>query len=234
MGILGARAVSTCIWSRCVPDRIAVCGSGTQGRRTRTSARQETLHSEPDETFNEREGWKRERPVGMNQGKAGDSGSTLISQIHFWLVPWTVDTTVDDLPYFFYRSPPCFYFNHLAPISRAQNQTTLSRNVNRETKTFILFQPSFPVEFTRKSRNEIRDKLDIFTELRFWTRSYRNEYISVKKISEFISTRIFKSVDNCETWNVDVFTRIVNLKLNFRNKIFNNILRSCFIKERQS
>lgn len=51
-----ARAVSTCIWSRCVPDRIAVCGSDTQGRRTRTSARQETLHSEPDETFNEREG----------------------------------------------------------------------------------------------------------------------------------------------------------------------------------
>lgn len=103
----------------------------------------------------------------MNQGKAGDSGSTLISQIHFWLVPRTVDTTVDldDLPYFFfffYHSPPCFYFNHLAPISRAQNQTTLSRNVNRETKTFILFQPSFPVEFTRKSRNEIGEKISYF------------------------------------------------------------------------
>lgn len=33
----------------------------TREANSNSSARQETLHSEPDETFNEREGWKRER-----------------------------------------------------------------------------------------------------------------------------------------------------------------------------
>lgn len=43
-GNTAARAVSTCIWSRCVPDRIAVCGSDTQGRRTRTPTRGRKLY----------------------------------------------------------------------------------------------------------------------------------------------------------------------------------------------
>lgn len=178
-----ARTVSTCIWSRCVPDRIAVCGSDTQGRRTRTSARQETLHSEPDETFNEREGWKRERPVGMNQEKGGDSGSTLISQIHFWLVPRTVDTTVDldDLPYFFYRSPPLrFYFNstisHLARKTR-RHFPEMSTEKLKPSSYFNLVFP-WNLRVNRETRSE---KSYIFTELRF------------RAVIALISRRIFLS-----------------------------------------
>ena len=198
-GNTAARAVSTCIWSRCVPDRIAVCGSDTQGRRTRTPARGRKLYirnrtrlSTKEKVEKERE---RKRSVGMNQEKGGDSGSTLISQIHFWLVPRTVDTqpsTSTIFHIFFTRSPPpCFYFNRGSHLAR-KTRRHFPEMSTEKLKPSSYFNLVFPwnLRVNRETRSERSYIFYGITD--FDTRWYWNtKYIFLSKIYQIYITYIY-------------------------------------------
>lgn len=102
---------------------------------------------------------ERERSVGMNQEKGGDSGSTLISQIHFWLVPRTVDTqpsTSTIFHIFFTRSPPpCFYFNRGSHLAR-KTRRHFPEMSTEKLKPSSYFNLVFPwnLRVNRETRSE--------------------------------------------------------------------------------
>lgn len=157
---------STCIWTRCVSDRISVCGSDSRGRRARTIVNRKLCIRNRTRLSTAKRRLKKGEivAVGMSQ-EAGDSASlwylkSIPASCH---KPWT---TVDfhDLPYFF-PFPRVSPFSNHSPISHA-NQTTLSKNVDRETKPSPRSQWTFAPEFPLASWNTIREKYT-FTELWF-------------------------------------------------------------------
>ena len=175
----------------------------TREANSNSSARQETLHSEPDETFNEREGWKRERErsVGMNQEKGGDSGSTLISQIHFWLVPRTVDTqpsTSTIFHIFFTRSPPpCFYFNRGSHLAR-KTRRHFPEMSTEKLKPSSYFNLVFPwnLRVNRETRSERSYIFYGITDFDIALISKYEIYIFIENLSDIYNIYIFKSIDN--------------------------------------
>lgn len=201
-GNTAARAVSTCIWSRCVPDRIAVCGSDTQGRRTRTPAGNSTFGTGRD--FQRKRRLKkreRKRSVGMNQEKGGDSGSTLISQIHFWLVPRTVDTqpsTSTIFHIFFTRSPPpCFYFNRGSHLAR-KTRRHFPEMSTEKLKPSSYFNLVFPwnLRVNRETRSERSYIFYGITDFDIALISKYEIYIFIENLSDIYNIYIFKSIDN--------------------------------------
>lgn len=175
----------------------------TREANSNSNARQETLHSEPDETFNEREGWKRERErsVGMNQEKGGDSGSTLISQIHFWLVPRTVDTqpsTSTIFHIFFTRSPPpCFYFNRGSHLAR-KTRRHFPEMSTEKLKPSSYFNLVFPwnLRVNRETRSERSYIFYGITDFDIALISKYEIYIFIENLSDIYNIYTFKSIDN--------------------------------------